>query len=277
MSNDFDSVAFMLKLYHRMTMDSETGEERGMAVLLDNDLQALIIVAGQVQGSYDKIVWLGGALKILECLAELLRGEIPTLTYSSMYIKALKGVLKDSTFYRDALLQMKRLDSKGLQTILSLAAGVLFRMPPSAWEISPDSFADILEELEKLVYEDPEFRLEHNIISPSIIHEPSTPSKNNRQPSSRGQAAPSQKEEIYLKLLAQAHEMLQNYLEKALISMQEIPFHEILFYDQRIPHRDALNPRPRFALERALSSPHDYLNCRCCAHVAVSSLRSSWT
>jgi origin recognition complex subunit 3 len=27
----------------------------------------------------------------------------------------------------------------------------------------------------------------------------------------------------------------------------------------------AVMPKPRFAIERALSTPHDYLNCTCCA------------
>ena len=47
----------------------------------------------------------------------------------------------------------------------------------------------------------------------------------------------------------------------------ESPFlsgHEIWIYDSRSPFRETFTPRPRHAIERALSAPHDYLGCDCC-------------
>lgn len=43
-----------------------------------------------------------------------------------------------------------------------------------------------------------------------------------------------------------------------------IPGHEIRIYDSRSPFRETFTPRPRHAIERALSAPHDYLGCDCC-------------
>ncbi|KAH8885173.1 hypothetical protein GQ53DRAFT_751466 [Thozetella sp. PMI_491] len=40
--------------------------------------------------------------------------------------------------------------------------------------------------------------------------------------------------------------------------------HEAFSYDSKMPHRDVFIPRPSAVLERALSRPHDYLNCACC-------------
>lgn len=40
--------------------------------------------------------------------------------------------------------------------------------------------------------------------------------------------------------------------------------HEIWFYDAKSPYRETFTPRPRHAIERALSAPHDYLGCSCC-------------
>ncbi len=40
--------------------------------------------------------------------------------------------------------------------------------------------------------------------------------------------------------------------------------HEIWIYDARSPYRETFTPRPRHAVERALSTPHDYLGCSCC-------------
>lgn len=39
---------------------------------------------------------------------------------------------------------------------------------------------------------------------------------------------------------------------------------EIWLYDSKSPYRDVFTPKPRFAIERALSVPHDYLGCECC-------------
>jgi origin recognition complex subunit 3 len=39
---------------------------------------------------------------------------------------------------------------------------------------------------------------------------------------------------------------------------------EIWLYDLKSPYRDVFTPKPRFAIERALSAPHDYLGCTCC-------------
>ncbi|KAL2256829.1 hypothetical protein VTK26DRAFT_1064 [Humicola hyalothermophila] len=41
--------------------------------------------------------------------------------------------------------------------------------------------------------------------------------------------------------------------------------HEAWVYDSRSPHRDVFAPRPGATFARALSRPHDYLACACCA------------
>ena len=43
-----------------------------------------------------------------------------------------------------------------------------------------------------------------------------------------------------------------------------LPGHEICIYDSKSPFRETFTPRPRHAIERALSAPHDYLGCDCC-------------
>ena len=52
---------------------------------------------------------------------------------------------------------------------------------------------------------------------------------------------------------------------------------EILVFDYKRPIMEAFIPRPRYKIERALSKPHDYLNCDCCVdnEVSISTRRSS--
>jgi origin recognition complex subunit 3 len=40
--------------------------------------------------------------------------------------------------------------------------------------------------------------------------------------------------------------------------------HESWLYDSKSPYTSVFTPRPRHAVERALSAPHDYLGCACC-------------
>jgi origin recognition complex subunit 3 len=39
----------------------------------------------------------------------------------------------------------------------------------------------------------------------------------------------------------------------------------VLIYDLKSPHTEVFQPKPRFAIERALATPHDYLGCDCCS------------
>ncbi|KAI1105215.1 origin recognition complex subunit 3 N-terminus-domain-containing protein [Jackrogersella minutella] len=45
---------------------------------------------------------------------------------------------------------------------------------------------------------------------------------------------------------------------------KDLCFNELWFFDMKAPYRDVFIPRPRGVVERALSRPHDYLNCSCC-------------
>ncbi|KAJ8070249.1 hypothetical protein OCU04_000634 [Sclerotinia nivalis] len=49
---------------------------------------------------------------------------------------------------------------------------------------------------------------------------------------------------------------------------------EIWLYDLKYPYQDAFTPKPRFAIERALSSPHEYLSCACCDPTKEGALMS---
>jgi origin recognition complex subunit 3 len=48
---------------------------------------------------------------------------------------------------------------------------------------------------------------------------------------------------------------------------QDMFLNETWLYDTTIRHRSVFQPRPRAAIERALSAPYDYINCTCCESV----------
>lgn len=59
---------------------------------------------------------------------------------------------------------------------------------------------------------------------------------------------------------------LEDILTQAIRSTkaEEKLFHETWLFDFQSPIRDVFIPRPGTTVERALSRPHDYLNCSCC-------------
>jgi origin recognition complex subunit 3 len=63
---------------------------------------------------------------------------------------------------------------------------------------------------------------------------------------------------------------------KSMVTKRKLPqdllLHEIWFYDSRYPYSPTFTPRPRQAIERALSTPHDYLGCSCCSSAASGGL-----
>lgn len=68
-------------------------------------------------------------------------------------------------------------------------------------------------------------------------------------------------------------EILEKYFK--FDSPQRLFLNEIWIYDSKSPYREVFTPRPRHAIERALSVPHDYLGCTCCKAAATEGLSSS--
>ncbi|CCD45497.1 similar to origin recognition complex subunit 3 [Botrytis cinerea T4] len=65
---------------------------------------------------------------------------------------------------------------------------------------------------------------------------------------------------------------IQNFVDVEKLQDQFVS--EIWLYDLRLPYLDAFTPKPRFTIERALSSPHDYLSCACCDPTKEGALMS---
>ena len=66
----------------------------------------------------------------------------------------------------------------------------------------------------------------------------------------------------YSNLLDELTDLLEEYLKFENPLDQFL--HEIWIYDSKSPYREVFTPKPRHAIERALSVPHDYLGCTCC-------------
>lgn len=174
--------------------------------------------------------------------------------WSQLYVRAMSGDLLTSTMLEDSLSSLKKVPSDAMHDLLNDLNGF----------ISEHELRNLSKDLNKLTnsLDDPttplrsQYDVHHETMRTTVIAQKVSLSKNT--------SALSAQDTAYTKLVDHIFTELQTYFETTLIDPQDLFLNEILIYDSKSPHRDVFNPRPRHAIERALSSPHDYLGCECC-------------
>jgi len=199
-------------------------------------------------------VALAGILAAIETLGFLQSFSTtkPTSPWSELYIKAISGELGEAAVLRESLLMVKKMPSDTLTQMLS--------------ELSEpeESMAEILEDLNLLTKRTgntatplrSEHDIRHDTLRTTVVAQKVELSKQT--------SALSQQDKEYSKIVNRVDVALRAYFNERLINPKDLFLHEVLIYDAKSPYRDVFMPRPRFAVERALSSPHDYLGCDCC-------------
>ena len=177
------------------------------------------------------------------------------VVWSQLYVRAMSGDLLPSTMLEESLSSLKKLPSDAMHDLLN-------DLSEFARE---HELRSLLKDLNKLInsLDDPttplrsQYDVHHETMRTTVIAQKVSLSKNTSNLSAQDAA--------YTKLVDRIFTELQTYFENTLIDPQDLFLNEILIYDSKSPHRDVFNPRPRHAIERALSSPHDYLGCECCS------------
>ncbi|KAL2869955.1 putative origin recognition complex subunit 3 [Aspergillus lucknowensis] len=168
---------------------------------------------------------------------------------SELSIRALSGELRHSPLVEDVLAVFKRLDSSKFEGLVSL-------IPESAANLP--EFWDIRKDLNALLqtHKGPQplrsaYDNQNSVIGTTIVQQ--------RVKLNKGKANLPEDCLKYTKIVDRAHALLESYFETTLLRPQELPFHEAFLLDMRNPIGGVFAPRPRFAIERALSNPSDYL------------------
>lgn len=174
-------------------------------------------------------------------------------SWSEMYIEAMSGDLVESSLLEEIFASFKKLPSDVMENLL----GDLAEAIPRA------SLTHIFSDLQTLVrsLEDSkplrsQYDVHHETLRTTVVAQKVSLSKNT--------SALSPEDAAYTKIVDRAYTELRDYFQKTLINPQDQFFNEVLIYDTKSPHKEVFTPRPRFAIERALTSPHDYLGCDCC-------------
>ena len=232
----------------------DEGNYTAVQSLLDEDATLKATIVAKIEESRSAFA---GILAAIETLSFIQSFSItkPASPWSELYIKAMSGELSESTVLREALLMVKKMPSDTLSRML-------FRLSESQ-----AAMMDILDALNLLIGNSQdsatpmrsEHDIHHNTLRTTVVAQKVELSKQN--------SALSKQDKEYSKIINRVDVVLREYFNEHLIDPSDLFLHEVLIYDAKSPYRDVFMPKPRFAVERALSSPHDYLGCNCCDSV----------
>lgn len=231
----------------------DAGEARKLKSLFESNEDLFDAIKSAIADLQQTLFYAAQTVQVIHSIQKrLFKGAT---TASDLYTKALSGAFVDSPVIRELLLGVRKCPSN----VLADTLGAITSVCPEACK---SDLEDLSTRLNTLIREDDsgqpmrsEHDVHHDTMRTTVVAQ--------KVQLSRHKAKLSEKDEAYSKLVMETHDFLDKMF-KDLRNPMEMLGHEIVIYDQRTPHRAAMMPKPRFAIERALSSPHDYLNCQCC-------------
>lgn len=168
---------------------------------------------------------------------------------SDLSVRALSGELGESQVVDDMLATVKAMDSEKLEGILETLPTALSK-DSTLTEIKAD-FSTLLEARPDSEPLRSEYNINSSVTKTTVVQQ--------RIQLSKGKANLSGQDLEYTKIIDRLVAALQEYFTEILIRPQELFMHEAFLFDLRNPLKENFAPRPRFAIERAMASPFDYL------------------
>lgn len=281
---DLDAIRHLPSFQEHVEQHLARKEAKKAHQLLTSDTHLQQELVTCINNTNTMLEWLCGALSIIGQLRQATSTQTsrPVPSFSSLYIKALSGHLGPSSpQIRELLLSIRILAPETTSLALEHINDTLLRMPPAENNISPDDFSDLHAELNELISMHGPLTLPNqpfatNTPQPAAACAPTKSTSTTPTPTATATATktkaqiptPAPISKHYNQLLTRLHSHLTTYFSSTLPTQPytSLFLHELLFLDTkaRTLHRSAMTPSPRTALERALSSPHDYLGCICC-------------
>jgi origin recognition complex subunit 3 len=187
-----------------------------------------------------------------------------------LYVKAFSGQLQDSDILKDLISSIKTMPPG---EVLTLTGNILEKIssgdPETELEGWTESAEEFVEDLSRIQLEVQNLQNHAKAANTPLRSRYTTQSKVLRTTVvaqkvhlSKEQSSLSALDMSYSNLLTELTDLLEEYLKFENPLDQFL--HEIWIYDSKSPYREVFTPKPRHAIERALSVPHDYLGCTCC-------------
>ncbi|KAL4774089.1 origin recognition complex subunit 3 N-terminus-domain-containing protein [Aspergillus nidulans var. acristatus] len=226
----------------------EDGKTQQVRDLLEDDKLLLsettrLIRAGQrsMNDMFQAVTFISILLKELNISKKV--------SISELSIRALCGELRNSPLLEDILAAFRRLDSSRVAGLLSQFPEALRSLPDfRGVEADFSSLTQAHEGSEPLRSE---YDSQNSVIGTTIVKQ--------RVKLNTGKAKLPEECIKYTRIIDRCYTLLRSYFVNILVFPQELPLHEAFLLDMRNPIKEVFAPRARFAIERALSNPFDYL------------------
>ncbi|KAL8631534.1 hypothetical protein Q9189_002752 [Teloschistes chrysophthalmus] len=236
------------RLYAERLLEQDN-VDKARRILNDNTFLHAEVIKGIRRGKETLNTLIGAVERLRSMQANL--GLKTTESWSALYIKALVGELQDSASVRDTLLAIRKLPSDAMASLLDSLGDSIPEM------------ATLNEELRTMVSTTggtvplrSEHDTKHESLRTTVVAQKVELSKHS--------SSLSKQDLVYSKLVNRVNDVLRDYFHQSLVNPQELFLREVLIFDLKSPHREVFMPKPRYAIERALTSPRDYLGCDCC-------------
>jgi origin recognition complex subunit 3 len=204
-------------------------------------------------------------LKLIRKMCVLTTATVEPIGKIELYLKAMKDTLNDSETVRSVLDAVKRMSPESLLAFLKRIQ-----------EVIENGNSDF--DLERWADEESEFLNEVTDIKAKAFElaeeaeQAGRPIRSSYTAHSKGmrttvidqkvhlsfeQSTLSKQDLEYTTLVDKLLEVLKRYF--TFENPQDMFLSEVWLYDLALPYKDVFTPRPRYSIERALSSPQDYL------------------
>ena len=231
----------------------ERKEYERLRTLLDDNERLRNLIVQEFQHGQRALQAILGAINVLFRIQSNLSPKTQT-PWSEMYIRAMSAELAGSAAFGEIMGSVKKMPSDLMKDLLHDLAGMSV----------PDELVEIMTDLDQLIDHlgntqvplRSAYDVHHETLRTTVVAQKVSLSKNI--------STLSTQDSTYTKIVDHIYTILCDYFETTLFNPQDLFLNEILIIDSKSPHREVFTPKPRFAIERALSSPHDYLGCECC-------------
>ena len=236
----------------------ENNEVTRLQDLLDNDEILFGLVRQRVRNGRDALADMTVAVSVIRELQRFLSNQqVPSR--SKLYLQAMSNKLNDSSLVRSLLLSIRKAPSNTALDIMD--AVMALDVPEDIRHRCSGLQRQLAEMVKDPTTSDQPLRSEDDIKNSTLR----TTVVAQKVELSKQKSSLSKQDTAYTAILRRFTDLLEEYFEAKLINPKILVFHEIFLYDLKSPHREVFTPRPRHAIERALATPHDYLDCDCCA------------
>ncbi|RAL63424.1 hypothetical protein DID88_003845 [Monilinia fructigena] len=219
--------------------------------------------------------FIGALKKVLRVMHVVVTSAAEAPERINLYMKASTGSLKNSEVVRSIVGSIKRASLHiFLEAVTSLKEAIEkgnTELNIKPWsDLEPEFYSEIVS-----IWEDASSLADlegGRSIRSSYNKSLRTAVISQKVQISQEKSALTKQDKEFTTLVDRLIQAIQDFVDLA--KLQDQFLSEIWLYDLKYPYQDAFTSKPRFVIERALSSPHEYLSCACCDPTKEGALMS---